>query len=140
MRINGIEVSNIRKKPWWMYIFPWLWGNTGIALYPNFYVSSEMYRNLNSERPTPRSISVALHELEHLKRARIFGVIHYYAAYVFNRRFRFEEEIACKKVEISYLRTHGESLDLTRAARMLSGWLYGWCTSEKEALQRLESL
>ncbi|HSI21355.1 MAG TPA: hypothetical protein VLA04_06755 [Verrucomicrobiae bacterium] len=140
MLLNGEEVRNIRQKPWWMYCIPWLMGNTCVALYPHFYVSKRIYKDLTSKSPSPKSVAVALHELEHLKRAHTFGVFKYYALYLLSRRFRFEEEMACKAIEIRYLRERGETLDLERVSRILSGWAYLWCTSYAEALKRLQAI
>ncbi len=136
--MNNIVSSNVRKKPYVIELLPWIGRGTSTALYPYVYLSRKAYDNILSANPDPYSMSVLLHEQEHLKRAKKYGVLKWYVNYLFNRDFRFKEELAALKPQLGYVKSRGLTFNLELKARSLSGWLYFKPVSFDEALTEIK--
>ena len=124
--------KNIKIKP------NWLGKNTVQAIFPNIYFSKWAYKKLASGDKL--FIAALIHEQEHFKRQKEFGVIYWILKYVFSPKFRFEEELQADISRINYLKSKGIALDTERRAKELSSWIYLWCVPYGEAKKRLGSL
>lgn len=138
--IEKKRYTNIRCKPWWMLLVPWTGKTTCNALYPYIYLPKHIYDNLRTDHPNPWWISVVLHEAAHIENQKKDGPVKHVFLYLFNSRFRFEEELRASKPQFAYLKKQGLEFDRKRKARQLAGWLYAHCTSYQTALTALDEL
>lgn len=131
---------NVRPKPKWWGIVPFLSKFTANAIWPNVYLPQEVYDNLKSGNPKPKWVAVLKHEEEHLRRENEMGPVIFGLKYLFSGRFRFDEELIAIKAGMKYLESVGETFDTARSAGFLSSWLYLWPVSYKEAKTALDKL
>lgn len=129
---------DVKVKPWWFNIIPWLNKYTANAIYPNVYVPQNMYENLLSQKPNPKHIGVLIHEETHLERERKMGPIKFGAKYFLSPKFRFNEELAANREMYKFLKKHKVKHDIEKHSRFLSGWLYLWPVSYEYAKKELE--
>jgi hypothetical protein len=130
--------SNVKTKPRFWDLLPWLSGNTAQAIYPNIFISRKVYDKLSSPNSDLKYIAVLLHEQTHIERQRKTGFLKWGIKYVFSPKFRFNEELEAIKTQISYLKRHKKKFDIEKSARYLSGWLYFWMVSYRKAKEELE--
>ncbi len=135
-----LNLSNARKKPYLIELLPWIGRGTSTAIYPYVFLSRKVYEDIVSANPDPYSVSSLLHEQEHLERARKYGVLMWYASYLFNKDFRFKEELAALEPQLRYVKSQGLTFNLERKARSLSGWLYFRPVSFDKALVEVQGL
>lgn len=128
---------NVKQKTLIWNIFPFS-KYTAQAIYPNIYLTREVYENLKSDRPNTRYIAVLKHEQTHIEREKRMGWIKWGLGYVFLPKFRFNEEFEAIKSSMGYLKKRKSSFDTERSAKYLSGWLYLWCVSYKKAKCELD--
>lgn len=132
------QICNIIIKPWWFNLTPWTGNKTAQAYAPYIFLPLWMYKEITSTPPNPWYVSVILHEQEHINRQRDFGpTLAWTFRYIFNRRFRFEEEIAASIPQFNHLKKHHLQFDIDRKAKQLSGLLYMHCIDYKTAHQTL---
>lgn len=112
--------------------------STAQAIYPNIYLPKFVYENLISDSPKPEYLAVLEHEKVHIKSQKRLGLIKSFFMYLFNSSFRFEEELAAYKVQIKILKQNKQKFHLEKIAKNLSGSMYLWSTSYKNALERLQ--
>ncbi|HWA52240.1 MAG TPA: hypothetical protein VG895_04250 [Patescibacteria group bacterium] len=132
--------SNVKIKTFPWTALPLLGKYTAHAIYPNIYIPKNIYENLKSKNPNPEYVSVLLHEQTHIKRQKQAGWFIWGLKYCFSRNFRFNEEFEAIKTQIKYLKSKNMKFDTARRAKYLSGPLYLWCISYKEAKEKLDYL
>jgi len=113
---------------------------TAQAIYPNIYLPKSVYENLTSSSPKTEYLAVLEHEKVHIKSQKRLGLIKSFFMYLFNSNFRFEEELAAYKVQIKILKQNKQKFHLNKIAKHLSGPMYLWSTSYKNALERLQNI
>ncbi len=112
----------------------------GITLSPNIFLKYEILADLQKENQNPKYIALLNHEQEHLKRQREMGSVKFFIKYALFPRFRFREEIIANKKTAKVLKEHGIPFDSNLYAKYLSGPMYFWCVSYKEAKKELDKL
>ena len=125
-----------------------LWGilpkiittQTAQCIYPYIFLPEDIYKDLISPDPKPRSIALLLHEKVHFVRQKRLGIFRWAFLYMVNSEFRFQEELLAYKEQMHYLQKSNLCLDLETRAKRLSSWLYLWCVSYERALAELQSL
>ena len=132
--------QNIKSKPKWWGIIPFLSSFTANAIYPNIYLPKRVYENLKSDNPKQKWVAILKHEQEHLKREKEIGPIIFGLKYLFLPSFRFQEEIIAIKAQIKHLKSVGENFDTDKSAGFLSSWLYLWPVTYARAKQSLDKL
>lgn len=132
--------KNVRSKSGIWDLIPWLSNNTAQAIYPNVYVPKFVYENLLSKKQNPYHIALILHEEEHIKRQKEYGVGRWYLKYLSSGRFRFEEEITADVPKMKFLKSKKLDPFLDKRAKMLSSWLYFWPVPYKKARRDLEKI
>ena len=116
----------VKSKPKVGNFIPILGNATSQTLYPNIYLSKYAYDNLNSSNPSPKHIAHLIHEETHLRRQKEHGTHLWVLKYIFNPRFRFQEELSASVQQIRSLRKNNIPYDTELIAKKLSGSLYLW--------------
>jgi hypothetical protein len=137
---EGINYQGIsvKKKAKLLELLPWLSSYTAQAVYPNIFVSSEVFENLRQSNPDLRFIAVLEHEKKHIERQEEMGVFKFGLKYLFSPRFRFQEELLSIKEGMKYLKQKNLTFDTDRSAKFLSSWLYLWMVSYEKARRELD--
>lgn len=103
-----IDLEKIKRGagviPWFIRYFPGFTKISGFPLRHRFLLSPELYKDLHSTNPTPHVIGLAIHEMEHINRAKNFGFWKYHIWYRVNKKFRYQEELACHKPQFHYFK------------------------------------
>ncbi|HKC04669.1 MAG TPA: hypothetical protein VKC54_02255 [Patescibacteria group bacterium] len=131
--------KNVRVKSGIWNIIPWT-NRTGQGIYPNIYLPKFVYDGLVSDNPSPWHIAQLIHEQEHLKRQKEFGLKKWFLKYIFVPMFRFEEEIAADIPKMKFLKSKKLDPYIDKRAKQLSGWLYFWPVPYKTAKKELEKV
>lgn len=71
---------------------------TAQSIYPNIYFPKYWYDNLISKKPHPEYLALLEHEKYHFKRQEKIGILKFGVRYLFNSKFRFDEEISAYKI------------------------------------------
>jgi len=137
MEYKKIEV---KKKPIFWRILPWLYRYTAQALYPSIYVSPEIYENLQSKNPKQKFIAVLEHERKHIERQKEMGLLVFGVKYLLSPKFRLNEELVADKEAMRIYKRYKLSYDFDRTAHFLSSSLYLWMTSFENAKKELEKI
>ena len=135
MEYKGIVV---KKKPKNWDFIPWLSSYTAQAIYPNIFVSKEVYEDLSRSKPNHKFVAVLEHERKHIERQKELGFIKFGIGYLFSTKFRFQEEFLAIKEGMKYLKKNKLTFDTERSAKYLSSWLYLWMVSYDEAKKELD--
>ena len=112
----------------------------GITLYPNIFLKIEIYEDLQNDKPNPKNLALLEHEKEHLKRQKEMEPIKFFIKYALSPRFRFREKMIANKKSAVILRENKIPFDSNLFAKYLSGPMYFWCVSYKEAKEELDKL
>ena len=137
MEYKGIVV---KKKPKNWDFIPWLSSYTAQAIYPNIFVSKEVYEDLSRSKPNHKFVAVLEHEKKHIERQKELGFIKFGVGYLFSPKFRFQEELLAIKEGMKYLKKNKLTFDTERSAKYLSSWLYLWMVSYDEAKKELDRI
>ena len=137
MEYKGITV---KKKPKIWEFIPWLSSYTAQAIYPNIFVSKEVYEDLSRSKPNHKFVAVLEHEKKHIERQKELGFIKFGVGYLFSPKFRFQEELLAIKEGMKYLKKNKLTFDTERSAKYLSSWLYLWMVSYDEAKKELDRI
>lgn len=129
--------SNVKPKNFVWSMLPFS-RYTAQAIYPNIYITKEVYENLKSNKPNPRYIAALKHEQTHIEHQKKMGWIKWRLSYVLLPKFRFNEELEAIKSSMRYLKERKNNFDTKRNAKFLSSWLYLWCVSYKKAKYELD--
>lgn len=132
--------ANIKIKPKYWNLIPWISDQTATALYPNIYLPERTYRDLSSAKPDPYNISRLIHEQTHIVRIKEVGIAKFAMKYLFDPKFRIAEELIATKEGMKFIKSKKLSWDIDRSARYLSSWLYLWPASYNNAKTRLEKI
>lgn len=136
-KINGLSIGVIPK---WIRSI-WLFRKiSGIPRKNSFLLSPALYKDIFSDNPSPLVLGIVVHEIEHIKRAKLKGFWKYHLLYRISPRFRYNEELKCHKPQFKYYKNVKYKFDLKERARILSGSLYLWPVGYKKALSDLERL
>ena len=130
--------KNVKVKPWFWNLIPWVSKNTAQAIYPNIYLPVHVYQNLISNKPDIRHTALLAHEQEHIRRQQVVGVVWWMIQYFINPKFRFEEELAADIPRMKIFKQRGAKFDIETRAKKLSGWLYFWPVSYQKAKTSLQ--
>ncbi len=129
---------NVKVKSGLWNLVPWLSNNTAQGIYPNIYLPKFVYESLVSDNPSPWHVAQFIHEKEHIKRQKKFGLKKWLLKYIFLPRFRFEEEIEADVPKMRYLKSRKLNPYIEKRARQLSSWLYLWPVPYEEAKKKLQ--
>ncbi|MHC1716325.1 MAG: hypothetical protein AB9915_00290 [Candidatus Dojkabacteria bacterium] len=77
------------------------------------------------------------HELVHYERIKKIGIFKWYLLYMFNPKFRLNEEILAYRKQKRLLEEYGLAFDLDRYSETLSSWIYLRMVSKEEAKELL---
>jgi hypothetical protein len=132
--------SNVKSFPKFFSRFFLTKNIGGITLYPNIFLNHEIYIDLQRDKQNPKYIALLNHEQEHLKRQREMEPSKFFIKYALFPRFRFREEIIANKKTAEVLKKYGIPFDSNFYAKYLSGPIYLWCVSYKEAKEELDKL
>lgn len=135
LKYQGIPV---RKKPKLWELLPWLSSYTAQAIYPNIFVSSEVFEHLHRLHPDHRFIAVLEHEKKHVERQKQIGFVKFGVKYLFSSKFRWQEELLAIKAGMKYLKQNKLTFDIDKSAKFLSSWLYFWMVPYKKAKKELD--
>lgn len=137
---NGLKYEGIlvKQKPRICNLLPWISSYTAQAIYPNIYVSEEVYEDLTRIRSKAGYVAVLEHEKKHIERQKELGVFKFGIKYLFSPKFRFKEEILAIKASMKYLKKKGLDFEVEKRAKWLSSWLYLWMTSYDDAKKALQ--
>ena len=100
------------------------------------YLNDKILADLKTKTPKPHSISILIHEQEHLSRRSLKNTMNY----VLFPGHRLSEELSAYRKQFVYLKSRREKYDLENVARKLSGPLYFFATDYKKAKKLLEDL
>jgi hypothetical protein len=129
--------NNIKCIPTWVNRIPFLQHTGGVALYPYIFLNAIYYHDLLSNNTKPKTMYALIHEQEHIRRAKIKGAFLWLLRYIFSPGFRVNEELEADREAMKYWKSQRLPYDFDSRARSLSGLLYLWPISEKEAYQKL---
>lgn len=132
--------TNIKSLPKFFSIFFLTKNIGGITLYPSIFLKNEIYEDLQKDRPNPKNLALLAHEREHLERQKETGQIKFFVKYALFPRFRFKEEMIANKKFVEVLKENKLPFDSNLYAKYLSGPMYFWCVSYKEAKEELDKL
>jgi len=137
MEYKGIVV---REKPKIWEFIPWLSSYTAQAIYPNIFVSKEVYEDLSRSKPNHKFVAVLEHEKKHIERQKELGFIKFGIGYLFFPKFRFQEELSAIREGTKYLKKNKLTFNTERSAKYLSSWLYLWMVSYDKAKKELDRI
>mgnify|MGYP001583543503 CR=1 FL=1 len=132
--------KNIKAKVGLWKLIPFLANKTAHGIYPNVYLPEHIFNDLKSNNPNPYNVALLLHEQEHVKRQKEQGIVIWLLKYIFIPKFRFEEELKADISKIDFLKSKNLEFDVEKRAKQLSGWIYLWPVSYKEAKEKLNKL
>lgn len=128
--------SYIKPKGMLWFIIPFS-GNLAHTIYPYIYLPKAIYNNLSQAKPNIHYLALVAHEEFHIRRQKKMGIFLWGLRYLFQREFRFQEELCAYLVQKDFLKKHGVSFDTNTVAKRLSGPLYLWSASYKKAKSHL---
>ncbi len=132
--------THIKTYPtFWQYL-PLVNQASGSTLYPYIFVTKHIYENLISSNPDPRYTALIKHEEIHLTRQKQIGVFKFILLYLFSPSFRLNEELLAYKVTFEELQKASLAIDEDTLSKKLSGPLYLWATSYKNAKTQIAAL
>lgn len=132
--------SNVKIKTKFWNLIPWISIHTATALYPNIYLPKIIYKNLSTPKPDPYNIAVLIHEQTHIKRFEKVGVVKFILKYIFDKNFRFQEELIATKEAMKFIKSRRLTWDINHSAHSLSSWLYLWPKSYDQAQTKLKNI
>ncbi len=133
------------KLPEYVRPYPLIWKKlpflkpyAGNAIYPFIFLREDIYQDLLTNKPNPRSVACLEHEQYHRKREQTIGWFLFGLQYLISPTFRFTEELNAYKVTMKVLKQNKEQFVVESIARYLSGWMYLWSISYTDAKKILE--
>lgn len=130
----------VKPKPKLLGILPMIGNRTANSIYPFILLPKTVYEALLEERPDPRLVALLIHEETHRNRQKKMGWFKFGIKYIFDKRFRFNEELLAVKEGMKYLKKNNIAFDFEKNAKHLSGWLYLWPVSKNYAKEELERI
>ncbi len=105
----------------------------GFAFLKTVFLRRDIYDDLKSPRPSPKSVGFLIHEQTHRRRMSNFEFVIYW----FDPKLRFQEELMADKERFKYLKKNKVKFDFEKRAKDLSSIYYLWCTSYENAKAEL---
>lgn len=130
----------VRPKPGWFRFVPFLSKPVGNTLYPFIFLPSVVFENLSHEIPNPYYVALLKHEEVHYTRQKQMGLLLYALRYIFDSKFRFEEELAGVRSAMRYLKTSGIPVTFNNEEKLHSERLFAWPVSNHYSVEKLYSL
>ncbi len=94
---------------------------TGFCIYPLICLPKVI-------KETAEEAPYFIHELAHFKRQKKYGVFAWLAKYLFDKRFRLQEELHAFRSEIQYKYAHGLPVNRQHYAATISNDYFKICT------------
>ncbi len=132
--------SYVKPYPKIWKLLPFVKEFGGNSIYPTIYLREDFYRDLLRDNPHLRSIALLKHEESHRKRQQEIGLLRFLLKNYFSRSARLEEELTAYQVSMQIWKKHGLEFPIEYLAKNLSGWMYLWATSYKNARKKLEKM
>ena len=132
--------SNVKIKPKYWNLIPWISEQTATTLYPNIYLPENTYRDLQTANLDPYNVARLIHEQTHITRFKKVGIVRFALKYLFDPTYRISEELIAIKKSMNFIKSKKLNWDIDRSAKFLSGWLYLWPTSYNSAKTKLEKI
>lgn len=133
------------KLPWYviskgpfLHHLPLIGKSTAQSLGPIILVPDPIYRDLQTDNPNPKHVALLIHEEVHRKRQKEMGVLKFGYYYIFNSKFRFQEELLAVKEAMKYLKKRHIPFDFDKNVKFLSSYVYLWPISKKFAKKELK--
>ena len=135
------------KLPWYVLSkgslldsIPLLGKSTANSIGPLIFVPATIYKDLKSQNPNPKHIALLIHEVTHRKRQKEIGFVKFGLQYIFNSKFRFNEELLAVKEGMKYLKMNNIAFDFSKNAKFLSSYVYLWPVSKEYAEKELRKI
>lgn len=135
------------KLPWYviskgslLHHLPLIGKSTAQSLGPIILVPDPIYRDLQTNNPNPKHIALLIHEETHRRRQKEMGILKFAYQYLFNSKFRFNEELLAVKKAMKYLKKNKIAFDFDKNAKFLSSYIYLWPVSKKYAEKELKKV
>lgn len=109
--------------------------NSSQVIYPYILIPESLNTELKAS--DPNSIGILEHEKVHLKRMKEIGIYKWYLGYIFNSKFRLNEEIIAYKKQLEVLKNYNIDFDIDKYAKILSSWIYLKMVNEDKAKELL---
>lgn len=119
---------------------PLLGESTANSIGPLIFIPQAIYKDLKSQNPNPKHVALFIHEETHSKRQKAMGFIKFGIQYIFNSRFRFEEELIAVKEAIRYLKKNKIQFEFDKNAKFMSSFVYLWPVSKNYAEKELRKV
>ncbi len=135
------------KLPWYiiskgslLHHLPLIGKSTAQSLGSLILIPDPIYRDLQTDHPNPKHIALLIHEETHKKRQGELGFIKFGIKYMFNSKFRFNEELLAIKAGMKYLKKNNIPFDFDKNAKFLSSYVYLWPVSKEYAEKELQKV
>lgn len=120
--------------------FPWLGRGTANSIGPLILIPQHIYKDLESDSPAPHHVALLIHEETHRRRQKELGYLKFGVQYLFNAKFRFNEELLAVKEAMKFLKKNNIVFEFDRNATVLSSYLYLWPVSKEYAESQLKKI
>ena len=130
----------IFPKPQFGKYVPFFGTNVAYNVGPFIFLPKDIYKDLEKDNPKPEHIALLIHEETHRKRQKEIGFVKFGLQYIFNPKYRFNEELIATKEGMRYLKKHKRPFDFDKRASLMSGFLYLWPVSKYYAKKELEKV
>lgn len=128
------------KLPWYLFSkgpllhhLPLIGKLTAQSLGPIIFIPDPIYRDLKTDQPNPKHIALLIHEETHRRRQKEIGILKFAYQYLFNSKFRFQEELSAVKEAMKYLKKNQIAFDFNKNAKFFSSYVYLWPVSKEYA-------
>ena len=132
--------QHVISKGSFLDLIPLLGRSTANSIGPFIFIPLNIYNDLKSKKPNPKHIALLIHEETHRKRQKKIGFIKFGIKYIFDSKFRFNEELLAVKEGMKYLKKNKIPFNFDKNAKFLSSYVYLWPVSKKYAEKELEKV
>lgn len=136
MKLPGYVISKGR----FLHYLPLIGRSTAQSLGPIILIPDPIYQDLQTEHPNPKHTALLIHEETHRRRQKEMGILQFAYRYLFDSKFRFQEELVAVKEAMKYLKKNKIVFDFDKNAQFLSGYVYLWPVSEEYAEKELKKI
>ena len=135
------------KLPWYVISkgsllrhLPLIGKSTAQSIGSIILIPNPIYRDLQTDNPNPKHVALLIHEETHRNRQKEMGVLKFGCQYLFNSKFRFQEELLAVKEAMRYLKKNKIPFDFDRNAKFISSYVYLWPVSKEYAEKELKKV
>ena len=135
------------KLPWYvvskgslLHHLPLIGKSTAQSIGQFILIPDPIYRDLQTDNPNSKHVALLIHEETHRQRQKEMGVLKFGYQYLFNSKFRFQEELLAVKEAMRYLKKNKIPFDFDRNAKFLSSYVYLWPVSKEYAEKELKKV